>query len=347
MLAVLLAILLLLPVAASADEITVKGDTLKGTVKGLTDEHVEFETVYGAGTIKIPYADVERLDTESAYRVFHGGEETTGRLTGVADGSVVLATAEGGTERVGTGSIEKAFSEKEIADSLQTRLHAELPYWTGELNTGLSLTRARIDTTAYSAGFRAERKRKPTRFLMVGDYTYSTQKRQHRETEKLTDDAFGQIRGEYGFAEDWFAYANGAAEYDAIQRLSIRGVPEAGIGYHLYQTRDSFWSVYGGGAWVYEKYFDDTDNDYAALVFGTETELKLPYDAFFRAGATYLPAVDDWENDYLIRAHASLGVPVWKMVALKASLVNDYDNTPASGTPPNSLSLLLGLALTF
>lgn len=348
MLSTLFAILLVIPVAAYADEITVKGDTLKGTVKGLTDEHVEFETIYGAGTIKIPYADVERIDTESAYRVFHAGAETTGRLTGVADGAVVMTTPEGGTDRIATSTIDKAFSEKEIVDSFQTRLHAELPYWSGELNTGLSLTRARIDTTAYSAGFRAERKRKPTRFLMIGDYTYSTQEEEGEdETEKLTDDAFGQVRGEYGFAEDWFVYANGTAEYDAIQRLSIRGVPEGGVGYHLYQTKDSFWSIYGGTAWVYERFFDDTHNDYVALVFGTETELQLPYDAFFRAGATYLPAVDDWQNDYLIRSYASLAVPVWKMIAMKASLVNDYDNTPAEGTPPNSLSLLLGLALTF
>jgi hypothetical protein len=348
MLASLLAILLGLPVAAWADEITVKGDTLKGTVKGLTDEHVEFETIYGAGTIKIPYADVDRLDTESAYRVFHAGEETTGRLTGVADGSLVVTTPDGDTDRIATGTIEQAFSEQEIADSFATRLHAELPYWSGELNTGLSLTRARVDTTAYSVGLRAERKRKATRFLMIGDYTYSTQKeRGEDETEKLTDDAFGQLRGEYGFWDHWFAYANATAEYDAIQRLSIRAVPEGGIGYHLYKTKESFWSVYGGTAWVYERFFDDTHNDYVSLVFGTETELQLPYDAIFRAGATYLPAVDDWQNDYLIRSYASLTVPVWKMIAMKASLVDEYDNTPAEGTPPNSLSLLLGLALTF
>ncbi|MCW5892230.1 MAG: DUF481 domain-containing protein [bacterium] len=347
MLAVLLAILLLLPAVAHADEITVKGDTLKGTVKSLTGEDVEFETVYGKGTLSIPYADVERLDTEGAYRVFHGGGETRGRLTGVEDGAVVLTTADGTTERIATASIDEVYSEQDIADSFATRLHADLPYWSAEASTGLSLTRARVDTTAYAAGFRAERKRAPTRFLVVGDYTYSTQKEEGQDSTKLTDDAAGQVRFEYDFAQDWFAYGNGTAEYDAIQRLSIRGVPEAGLGYRLYETKDSFWSVYGGGAWVYERYFDGTHNDYASVVFGTETELALPYDATFRAGATYLPALDDWQNDYLIRSYASLSVPVWKMIAMKASLVDDYDSTPAPDTPPNSLSLLLGLALTF
>jgi len=33
------------------------------------------------------------------------------------------------------------------------------------------------------------------------------------------------------------------------------------------------------------------------------------------------------------------------MIAMKASLTNDYDNTPAAGTKRNSLALLLGLSL--
>ncbi len=341
----LLAILFLLPVLAHADTVTVKGVTLQGTVKGLTDEAVQFETVYGSGAITIKYADIEAISTDGAIRVFHDGEATSGRVTGVKDGKVVIVPDGGGTEEIADATVDKAFSEKDIDESFSTWLKAELPYWNGELDTGLSLTRATVDTTAYAAGFRAERKLDPTRFLLLGRYTYSTQEEEGKSDSKLTDDAFGQIRGEYTFIDDWFVYGNGSAEYDAIQRLSIRGVPEAGIGNYLYKTKTSFWSVYGGGAWVYEHFFDETENDYVAVSMGTDTELALPYESFFRAGALYLPAVDDWANDYLIRSYASLTVPVWKMIAMKASVTNDYDATPAAGTKHNSLALLLGLSL--
>src|SRR5690242_15965086 len=77
-----------------ADDVTVKGDTLHGTVTGLTpvviDEDttlpgIGFETKYGKGAVAIPFKDIEALQTEAPVHVLHGeDDETVGRLWGVS-----------------------------------------------------------------------------------------------------------------------------------------------------------------------------------------------------------------------------------------------------------------------
>jgi hypothetical protein len=46
---------------ASAAEVFTKDQGLQGSVVGVTAEGVEFETIYGKGTIVIPWADVKHI----------------------------------------------------------------------------------------------------------------------------------------------------------------------------------------------------------------------------------------------------------------------------------------------
>jgi hypothetical protein len=51
-----------LPIAdASAAEVFTKNKGLNGSVVGVTAEGVEFETIYGKGTILIQWSDVESI----------------------------------------------------------------------------------------------------------------------------------------------------------------------------------------------------------------------------------------------------------------------------------------------
>ena len=168
-----------------------------------------------------------------------------------------------------------------------------------------------------------------------------------------------------------YAYGNGSVEYNGVQRLSIRGIPEAGLGYKIWKSseKDSkdFLAATLGGAWVYESYFGYCDgdaidpvdprcgigafsapfhNDFFSVAFGLEWFYTLPY-----AGATldgrlqYLPSVSDFTRDYLLKTDLGISVPIWKQVALRFSLSDVYDGTPAPGTTYNYLVTNLGISL--
>ena len=107
---------------------------------------------------------------------------------------------------------------------------------------------------------------------------------------QLADQLYGNARQEYDLTERFFPYGNGFLEYNAIQRLSVRGIPEAGVGYKLWKAeeKDSTDFVAGtvGGSWVYERYFGGLDRDYVAMVLGLQAhQLQLLDDADRAVGA--------------------------------------------------------------
>jgi len=55
---------------------------------------------------------------------------------------------------------------------------------------------------------------------------------------QLADQLYGNARQEYELTEHFFPYGNGFLEYNAIQRLSVRGIPEAGVGYKLWKAEE-------------------------------------------------------------------------------------------------------------
>lgn len=71
----------LLPRVATADRVTVKGTVLEGTVKSIDAKQIVVETVYGKGNLTI--ADVEAIETDVAFHLFHGDHvETVGLALG-------------------------------------------------------------------------------------------------------------------------------------------------------------------------------------------------------------------------------------------------------------------------
>jgi hypothetical protein len=162
------------------------------------------------------------------------------------------------------------------------------------------------------------------------------------------------VRGDYELTARFYSFASGDATYDAIQRLSIRGVPKLGLGYLVWEekldeTRRNFFSVEAGGAWVYEKYFrdprDQDHRDFFAVFFGAGVGYYLPYGAIFSAHVDYLPAIEDFTGDYLLRGEAGLTLPVVDPIAVKLGILDEYDSTPADGAQANALYFTSALSL--
>jgi uncharacterized protein DUF481 len=73
----------------------------------------------------------------------------------------------------------------------------------------------------------------------------------------------------------------------------------------------------------------------------------LAYGTILRGRAEYLPAVDDWERDYLARAETSVDVPMLNWIAFRIAFADEYDNTPAPGAQRNKFSTTAGLSIRF
>lgn len=338
------AIALLVASAACADEITAKGDVLHGTVSDVTAKGVVFTPDFGKGDVTIEYADLEALKTDQPFHILHGEDATTvAPITGYRDGKLTL----GGDMPVDipVDSITWSVSQKKYDDSMMVRLRQRLRFWTGNFDLGFSYTDATISTSQLLVGLGATRTKGPVKLALGASTRYGTQKPQDDSQTTTQNDVRGNIRGDYSFTENFFGFVAADALYDAIQKLSIRTVPRGGLGYKVYSTKTAYLQFEAGVGYVYERYFGGDTNDYTTAVFGVEAYKELPRDAKFKFRTDYLPAFGRWANDYLIRTDASLLIPFWDPFAIKLSLLNEYDSTPAANTKYNSLGLFAGFSV--
>lgn len=66
-----------------ADEVTVRGTTLKGRVLDLEASGIHFKTIYGEGNILIRYEETENVQTPGEFHIYHSdGQKIQERLLG-------------------------------------------------------------------------------------------------------------------------------------------------------------------------------------------------------------------------------------------------------------------------
>ena len=66
---------------ASAAEVFTRNKGLHGSVVRVTAQGVEFETIYGEGTILIEWSDVESIVSDKEFLILYGDdEEVVGRI---------------------------------------------------------------------------------------------------------------------------------------------------------------------------------------------------------------------------------------------------------------------------
>ena len=353
---------LLVPVAAAGDaELQSKGDTIHGHVADLTADGLLFEPAQGKGQVAVKWEDVQSLTTDGPYTVLHGDEgEVRGRILGVEGGKVVLVgDAPETATRIDVGTLFHAYDESKATGSFAERMRSRMRFWRMSFDAGAAYTDSTTDTTLGFAGFLIERRKSPTRLLLEGAARYADQNTQD-EDRTITENVlylFG--RGELDLTDHWYTYASTRLTHDNQLHLSLRAEPRGGAGYYFVKSKTANFSTDVGVAWIYENYFGDEfdpdtgadprrgSNDFWSVAFGAQADAVLAYGTLWRARAEYLPAVDDWQDDYLARAETSLDVPLLEWLAFKIAFADEYDNTPAPGAKHNKFVTTAGISLHF
>ncbi len=334
--------------SAIADQVTSEGTVLRGKVTALAGSGITFEPAYGKGVLAIKWENIEDLRTDGPFQVLYGeDQEADGPLGGLSAGNLSV-----GGSIVDITTISSGVPIGAAGVSFKDRMRSAWRYWDGNFDVGVNVQQSTTDTTGFLVGFGTVRTKDPTTFTLAASYRYGTEKRQGEPKSTTQDQLQGLIRDEYRFTPRFYGFASGDATYDGIQRLSIRGVPKAGAGYVFWEEqlpddKRNFLQGEVGPSWVYERYFGGADRDYFAVAFGALAGYYLPYRAHFDWRLDYLPAVDNYTKDYLLRNEASLTAPLIDPISAKFVVRDEYDSQPAAGAKRNSLFLTLGLSLVW
>ena len=333
--------------AARADQVTVKGTTLEGTVLAVTAKTVQMKTVYGDGTLTFKMADVSRIETAGRFRVYHDDALTETSALEVqgdalhADGGETIPLAS-------LAAVQNTTPDKDVG--FLDGIALQYPFWSGNFDLAFNYTDSTVNSLALSAGLTLRRVKAPTRFLLQASYLRSTSEDASGDDDGnvLSNEIRGLVREEYDFAPRWFVFGSADAEHDEVERLSIRAIPKAGLGYKVWEVPEkAYFAVDGAPAWVYERFFGGEKNDYFSVALGAEGSYKFANGWTWLARLDYLPSVSDWLTDYLLRGETSLVFPLTEHFALKTSLIDVYDSTPAPGAESNSFQSLVGVSVLF
>jgi putative salt-induced outer membrane protein YdiY len=355
-----LAALLLIPSLAAADRVTVKGTVLEGKVKSISPKQIVMETVYGKGDLVIATADVSAIETDEPFHIFESDDtQQVGRVVGITPAAVSLAREDGSTSEIPFDRVQAAPRDAGADANWFARRPVESPWWSGNVDLGFSSTQSTVKTTSLGTGFAMARERGPSRLRFGASYvvgnTYDTQVRNDPLTpkdESKEDTTANELRvfarQEYDLTERFFLLGSLEAEHDGVEEIAKRLIPKAGVGYKLVNTETWLLSADAGFAYVYEDFYGAGHNSYEALALGAESTWKLPWlGASWHTRLDYLPALTAWTDDYRLRGETALLVPIVEQIALKASVIDDYNAQPADDNRSNSLTTLLGLSLVY
>lgn len=337
--------------SARADRLTAGGNTLQGKVTSLSSAGVEFQPDFAKDAMLVPWDNVEDLSTEASFQVLHGDSgETDAPVRGFQDGKLSI-----GEEAIDPNTLVSAVPLDGEGLGFADRTRSKWRHWSGGLDVGFNLQQATTDNMGVMVALRALRAKDPTRLILGMGYRYGTQKNSGGPESTTQDSISGLLRGEYDFSERVYGYASTDALYDSIQRISLRAVPQAGVGYVVWErapkegVRD-FLQVEAGGGWVYERYLevgpgDLEEDDYFTVAFGVLSAYMLPRGASLDWRFDWLPAVDDFTGDYVVRTEAGLNVPLVAPISARFSIADTYDSTPAAGSDENTLYVASGLSV--
>jgi putative salt-induced outer membrane protein YdiY len=334
--------------ALLAAEIVVKGKELEGSVVGFTAEGVKFETVYGKGTIVIPWAETESLLSEKEFVVLFGEEDIAiGRAWGLKEGELLIGENPEKATRIPVGIISRSLTREQYESSRLEVIRVRYRYWNANFDLAYSYTDATTETNAFAVGLEFWRKKKPTELFLAAYYRYATTEKEGEAKVKNEDRFFAPGRLDYDISERLFGFGAVSAERDEIQEIKFRTDPNVGLGYRFVNRKTLVISGRTGPGYVYQKFFNDTSDDYFTILFGGDLDATLPYASKIRVRLVYLPSVSDWTDNYIFRGSLDWTMPLIGLLDFKFTIFDTYNSQPPPGVRNNSFTTTVGFSFRF
>ena len=317
---------------SASDVVTLKsGAKLIGTVDRIQGGVIEF-TSDDVGAVKIPQDKVLGLVTEKSLPVEYNDKTREEGVVCATNGVYTL-------------------SGKELDMSNVKAVNPEENTWHGSLN--LSASAARGNTTSESVTFLADVNRRWENDRVTANLGYYfDQSGETAYTKRKTTDRF-EVAGQedHFWTKMLYSYVNGKYEFDRIMNLDYRYRFGTGLGIQWLEG-EAFenlgkWSFNqeAGVSWVKERYGSSLDDDYFTFRYAHHAAWTPGWleGLDFTHNFEYLPAFDEWEDNYIIDADVGFTYALIARWQLMGKAEWDYKSKVGAGTKNSDMRYTLGL----
>jgi putative salt-induced outer membrane protein YdiY len=348
-------VLCVLAMSARADQLTLKnGDRLTGTIVKSDAKTVLIKTE-SAGDVNVNWDAVTSIvSSQPLHMVLKDGQTVVGTVA-TADGKLEVETKTAGEVTTAKDAVvavrnddeEKAY-EEEIDRLRNPRL---TDFWTGLLDTGLSVTRGNSATVAFNLSAKAVRATTRDKISVYSTAIYATD--DTTPPSRTTAHAIrGGIRGDLNVDDHPFVFGFTDFEYDQFQDLDLRNVLGGGLGYHVIKTKNTTFDVFGGGDYEQEFFASDAafptglTRKTGEIVTGEEFDTKLNGRTTLTEKFSLYPNVSN-TGEYRFQFDATAATKLKNWLAWQVTYSDRYLSDPLTGLKKNDLLLSTGLRVTF
>jgi Protein of unknown function, DUF481 len=251
----LLMMMALLCPALFADQVSLKnGDRLTGTIVKSDAKTLVLKTE-AAGDVTFQWSAIDALTSTQPLHVgLAGGQMVVGPVA-TKEGQIQVTTQTAGVVTAAKDSVQVIRSDSEEAayDAAMERLqHPHLgDFWSGTLDTGLSLTRGNSATLSYNLAGGAVRQTDRDKITVYASAVYGKNDTTS-PSQVIAHQITGGVRADINFSPRWFVFAATDFNSNALQHLDLQNVVDGGIGAHLIKTKASQFDVFGGAGYNQE-----------------------------------------------------------------------------------------------
>jgi putative salt-induced outer membrane protein YdiY len=351
--------------ALLADEVKLKnGDRLTGTIVKSDAKTLDIKTEF-EGIVTAEWSAIVSVSSAGPLHVgLKGGQMVVGPVT-TSDGQVMITTQTAGVVTTSKDSIQVIRSDPDQAAydaAIESLQHPHLgDYWSGLLDTGLSLTRGNSATLSYSLAGKAVRQTDRDKITVYTTVIYGRNDNTS-PSQTIAHQIQGGIRGDLNISERWFIFGTTDFNSNELQHLDLQNVVGGGIGYHLIKTKNTTFDLSAGAGYNQEYFsayfltnstpppptilFPAVTQNNAELLLGEELDTKINNRTSFSENFTIYPNISG-PSGYRITFNSTLSTKLNNWLGWQFTFGDNYLSNPPIGIKGNDLLLSTGLRLTF
>ena len=342
------------------DTIVVKGSVLQGQITVLTSEYLSFRLIYGEGSIRIEYDDVESLQTEHEYHIYFDGKETIGKITGIKEHAFLEIQHGDVKELITISKIDRFIISEKEDDSFENKMRNRFAYWSGNFDVGIEYeTQKAYNKQKLKIAGHIERKKTSYKTIFDITYSYETTTRGDEPQQLNKHELYSFLEQDISLSKHDLLFGEVGYDFDVPRYVDNRLYPAVGYGYRLSLSKKRWIQFKLGAGFVYESFLADFDsntssseNQYVAGLFGIDAEYEVNDLAIinrivFTGHFFYMPGIRDLKENWLLRYSITADLPLSKTLSLKAVGRTVTDDNPSDSIGNNKTTFDLYLSLRF
>jgi YD repeat-containing protein len=357
--------MILLGPALFADQVSLKnGDRMTGTILKSDAKTLVLKTE-AAGEVTFQWAAIDSITSTQPLHVgLAGGQMVVGPVA-TNDGQILVTTQTAGVVTAAKDSVQVIRSDSEEAayDAAMERLqHPHLgDFWSGTLDTGLSLTRGNSATLSYTLAGRAVRQTDRDKITVYTTAVYGKNDTTS-PSQVIAHQITGGVRADVNVSERWFVFAATDFNSNALQNLNLQNVIDGGFGGHVIKTKNTQFDIFAGAGYNQEFFgaytlpnptpppatnpFPAVTQRNAVANAGETFSTKLGSRSTFTETFNYFPNLSG-PSGYRYTFNTVLSTAISRWLGWQFSLNDNFLSNPPIGIKKNDLILSTGLRLTF